>query len=135
QGGTHAGDHQLHDRGQAGGTGDCGGGADGVDIHASAEIDDLIVETVAVVKQEQFQLIERGQLEVLASGHIVVPGDDDHEVLVIEGDLHHARGLGWQRHDSNIDRAVPQQGQQVLGLVLDDVRLQIRELGVHDGQQ
>ena len=68
---------QLHDGGQGGGAGDRIGGLGRVDIGVAAKVDYLVAQAVAVVKQQQIQVLEFRKLDVLTAGDGVIGRADN----------------------------------------------------------
>ena len=97
-------------------------------VDAAAQIEHLVAQAVAVVKQKQVQVAEDVQGHVVAPGQGVALGQDEVELLLVQRGLREGGHAGGQGQHRGVDGAGTQGLDEVRGRLLDDARLQLRQL-------
>ncbi len=98
----------------------------GYEAHEPAGAGAMVAQAVAVVKQQQIQVLELHKLDILTAGDGVIGRADNGEFLRIQRAIDHAGGLGRKGHDGKIQVAIAQASNEVLGLLFDEARLEVR---------
>ena len=68
------------------------------------------------------------------SSKLAIRRHDEHERLLVEGDIDEAGSMRGEGHEVDVDVPIPESFDEMVGLILDDTRFEFRVLFLQGGQ-